>query len=224
MARVAANQDRAVEARKHWVYHQNVLTRTHYTNGKLDSETQEEYIVTPTPDGFKRQRISRREVHGDADVNVHDDGDRDGVPNWFPLSNKDRHKYAFTLLRDEEYRGRPVWVVGFRPKGKAWRDDTGLWAGEALIDQQEFQPVLITTDLAEKLPLGVRVVLGTNVKDVGFKLTYRKLEDGVWLPESYGGEFKLRALFFIGRKISTSVRNSEFRKTDVQSTLTPTIE
>jgi hypothetical protein len=221
MGRVAANQDRAVEARKHWVYHQNILSRVHYTNGKLDSEAEEEYIVTPTPDGLKRERIAHRQT-GHSHDHSPESGSRDGIPNWFPLSSKQRDKYVFKLLREEEYRGKRVWVVDFHPKEKEWRDDeNGVWAGEVLVDQQEHQPVLVTTALARNLPLGVRVALGTNVSNVGFKLTYRKLEDGVWMPESYGGEFKLRALFFIGRKISLSVRNFDFRKTDVQSTVTP---
>jgi hypothetical protein len=225
MMRVAANQDRAVEARKHWVYHQNILSRVHFTNGKLDSEREDEYVVTPTPDGLKRERISHRQTRGEADVGVNHSGDKDGIPNWFPLSGKQRDKYVFRLLREEDYRGRPVWVVDFRPKVNSWRDDeAGLWAGEALIDREEYQPLLVTTAFARNLPLGVRIALGTNVSHLGFKLSYRKLEDGVWMPESYGGEFKLRALFFIGRKISLSVRNSDFRKTDVQSTVTPTME
>jgi hypothetical protein len=225
MARVAANQDRAVAARTHWVYHQNVLTRVHYTNGKLDSETEEEYVVTPEPDGLKRERILYRRTRGDADMNTSESGGRDGIPDWFPLSGNVQDKYTFTLLREEEFRGHPVWVVRFRPKGKVWRDgDSGMWAGEVLIDKEEFQPLLVTTGLAEQLPLGVRLVLGTNVQGLGFKLTYRKLEEGVWMPESYGGEFKLRALFFIGRKISLTVRNSEFRRTDVHSTVTPIME
>jgi hypothetical protein len=225
MARVAANQDRAVDARKHWVYHQNVLSRVHYTNGRLDSEREDEYVVTPTPDGIRRERISHRQTRGNANVDMNHRGDKDGIPNWFPLSGKQHHKYVFKLLREEEYRGRRVWAVNFRPKVNSWRDDEGeLWAGEALVDQEEYQPLLVTTALARNLPLGVRIVLGTNVSHLGFKLSYRKLEDGVWMPESYGGEFKLRALFFIGRKISLSVRNSDFRKTDVQSTVTPTME
>jgi len=79
--------------------------------------------------------------------------------------------------------------------------------------------VRLETSLAGKIPALVKVLLGTDIKGLGFSVTYRKFADGVWFPVSYGGEFEVRGLFFYKRKISVSMRNSDFRKTDVNSTV-----
>jgi hypothetical protein len=109
--------------------------------------------------------------------------------------------------------------VAFQPKAHADLDCDEAWKGEALIDAEEYQPVLVTTEMAQKVPTAVKVLLGTDVKGLGFSVTYRKFADGVWFPVSYGGEFEVRGLFFYKRKISVAMQNSDFRKTDVKSTL-----
>jgi len=65
----------------------------------------------------------------------------------------------------------------------------------------------------------VQILLGTNLKHLGFKVAYQKFEEGLWFPVSYGGEFKLRAVFFYKRTISLSVTNSGFQRSDVTSTV-----
>src|SRR5258707_884375 len=55
MARVAENQDRAQDARKQWVYQQDVLVRMHRSNGKLAREESSQYLVTPTDKGIERE-------------------------------------------------------------------------------------------------------------------------------------------------------------------------
>ena len=77
--------------------------------------------------------------------------------------------------------------------------------------------LLVTTDLTAKVPMGVRVFLGTNVKGVGFSVSYQRVADGVWFPASFGGEFKLNVLFFYRRSVSINVKNSDFKRTDVKS-------
>jgi len=93
------------------------------------------------------------------------------------------------------------------------------WAGEALIDIHEYQPVLITTWLAKGVPIAVQILLGTNLKHLGFKVSYRKFDEGLWFPVSYGGEFQVRAVFLYKRTIALSVTNSGFQKADVTSTV-----
>jgi hypothetical protein len=119
----------------------------------------------------------------------------------------------------EMYRGRSVYRVAFQPKAHANLDCDEAWKGEALIDAEENQPVLVTTEMAQKVPTAVKVLLGTDIKGLGFSVTYRKFADGVWFPVSYGGEFEVRGVFFYKRKISVAMQNSDFRKTDVTSTL-----
>jgi hypothetical protein len=240
MARVAANQDRAESARSSFVYHQNVMIRMNYTNGKLAREEYSEFTVTPTSHGIKKQRthflgkyrdhgklVEYREPKPDMHVHIVIDEDvvsdlseelagdkqtKDGiVRDLFPLTAKEQSKYVFRLDGTEDYRGTTVYRVFFEPKGE------GDWAGEALIDLNEFQPVLITTHQAFKIPLLVKTALGTNVEHCGFKVTYKKFDDGLWFPVTYGGELRLRLLFFYARRIGVSMQNSGFQRADVSS-------
>ena len=98
--------------------------------------------------------------------------------------------------------------------------DEAAWKGEALIDAAEYQPVSVHTKLALKIPLAVKTLLGTDLKGLGFSVTYQKFEEGVWFPVSYGGEFELRAVFFYKRTISVNMVNSDFRRTNVTSNVT----
>jgi len=148
----------------------------------------------------------------------------DGIESdLFPLTYHQQLKYIFRLeggLR--EYRGHHVWPVAFEPKDRVHMADaddggTGIWKGEALIDADEFQPVAITTTLAWKMPAAVRILLGSNIKGLGFSLSYQKVAEGVWFPVSYGGEFEVMGLFLYKRTMSISLVNSGFRHEDVTS-------
>ena len=85
------------------------------------------------------------------------------------------------------------------------------------MDREEYQPVLITTSLAEKVPIWAKTFLGTDVKQVGFKITYKKFDDGLWFPVTYGGEFKFKALFVYARRVGVSLQNSAFQRASVES-------
>jgi hypothetical protein len=148
----------------------------------------------------------------------------DGIEaDLFPLTYHQQLKYAFHLIGGlGDYRGRKVWRVHFEPKTKASlldADESGsaIWKGEALIDAEEFQPVAVNTSLATKLPAAVRILLGTNIRGLGFSLEYGKVADGIWFPVSYGGEFEVTGLFFYRRTMSISLANSGFRHADVSS-------
>ena len=140
---------------------------------------------------------------------------RDGVgADLFPLTYHQQLKYDFRLLGTETFRGREVYRIGFKPKPHM---EGASWKGEALIDKAELQPLTIKSDFAYKIPLLVKALLGTNIKGLGFTLTYQKFEDGVWFPVSYGGEFEVRGLFLYRRTMSIAMTNSDFHKLDVNS-------
>ena len=141
---------------------------------------------------------------------------RDGIDrDMFPLSSKAQAGYTFTLKGEEEYRGHHVYRIDFSPK----KSGEAPWAGEALIDKEACQPVLITTHLATGLPVAVKILLGTDVKQLGFKVTYQKFDDDVWFPVSYGGELRFRVLFLYARRVSMGLVNSDFERADVRSTV-----
>jgi hypothetical protein len=231
MSRVAANQAKSVEARKYYVYRQNERISLHKANGKLACQETQEYTVTPGPNGVVKRR-TKAEAKGDGTCSVNSGSSNeaggtetrhsgDGIPHdLFPLTADRQRLYSFQVENLEKYRGRDAYRVHFQPNHQRDQDgDEGYWKGEALVDAKEFQLAQVTTDLTAKIPLAVRILLGTNVHGVGFTVSYERMPDGVWFPASFGGEFEVRALFFIRRTVVIDVRNSDFRRTDVVSTL-----
>lgn len=249
MSRVAINQAKSQELREEYIYHQSQLLRMIRGSGRLAREEKREYAITPEVHSIKRELSKfegKYESHGqyfgydrpgyeykgiDIDGQLLDDmsrdmladrKSRDGVArDLFPLTYHEQLKYNFKLVRTETYRGRQAYRVAFEPIPHLHcPDHEPIWKGEALIDAEEYQPILVTTKMALKIPLVVRTVLGTNIRGLGFSVTYQKFEDGVWFPVSYGGEFEVRALFLYKRTITVSAVNSDFRRTNVASSIT----
>ena len=243
MRRVAENQERSESARAQYVYRQNAMVRLLRTNGKLSREEKHEYVVTPTPKGIEKKMVKFEGQyeekgklhpydqpgfeHKDTDLDAelatdliedltNDDESKDGVDaDLFPLTKKAQADKVFTLRGTSKHRGRQVYRIGFEPIDKS---DFG-WTGEALVDAEEFQPVFLQTKLSRGLPMAVKVLLGTNLKQLGFSLSYNRVAPGVWFPVSYGTEFRIDAFWFYKRNITFSMANSDFRKTDVSSTI-----
>ncbi|MFN7993258.1 MAG: hypothetical protein U0Q18_06640 [Bryobacteraceae bacterium] len=244
MARVAENQARAQEMRKAYIYNQKVMARFVRHSGKMTREEKHEYVVTPKPDGTEKKltHFEGRYVHKgqvvpidepgkehdgldiDADVMrdlvndlTNDKESKDGIGHdLFPLTAKEQAKYQYTLVGKEAYRGREVYRVKFVPKPKT---EDAEWKGEALIDTAECQPVSVNTTFATKIPMAVKVLLGTDIKGLGFAVSYQKFDDGIWFPVSYGGEFHIRAVFFYNRNMSMSLVNSGFERAKVSSSV-----
>ena len=248
MSRVARNQAKTLDARTSYVYHQSQLLRMLRGSHKVAREEHREYVVTPKDRGFVKKLAhfeGKYESHGqlvsfdkpgyhyksldlDADLlqsfsedMTNDKDSRDGIAHvLFPLTYHQQLKYAFKLEGTETRDGRQVYRVSFTPKPKPKLDDDGaIWKGEALIDAAEYQPVKVTTSMAWKMPLAVKTLLGTNISGLGFTVTYQRVADGVWFPVSYGGEFKFRGLFLYERSVTISMKNSDFQRTDVTSSI-----
>jgi hypothetical protein len=247
MAKIAENQDRAEAARASYVYQQEIRVRLIRTNGKLGREEDREYTVTPGPNGVERELAHFSGKYGvdgreypisepgqhyrdkDIDANIAknladgfggDKETRDGInEDLFPLTARKQGKYKFTLAGEDTWHGRKVFRILFEPARENGKIDL-VWAGEVLVDEADFCPALITTHMAKGIPLAVKMFLGTDVRQLGFKLTYEKIGDNLWFPVSYGGEFKLRVVFGYARTISLGLTNSTFRKADVSSAVT----
>ena len=162
---------------------------------------------------------------------VNDEKSRDGIPeSLFPLRTKDLVSYEFSLKGQTNYKGRPVYRIAFRPGEKA----KGLciqipdeangcqqrpWKGEVLVDVEDLQPARIDTSLARGIPWAVRTFLGTNVRQIGFSISYVRVAEGVWFPSTYGTEFHLDVLWFYKRTIALSLENSGFQRTQASSTI-----
>jgi hypothetical protein len=247
MARVAKNQDRSEALRLQVVYHQTVLARMHRSRQRLAREEYYEFKVLPTERGVKKERVVFRgkyEKDGklfeydqpgyeykDTDVDgeilkdmveemTHDKTSKDGMHvELFPLTRERQAKYDFQLHGKEIYNGREVWKVTFTAKkGEEW-ETFFSGAGEALIDTQDYEPVLITAHQTKGMPMAVRIMLGTNVRQTGFKVAYQNFGDGLWFPVTYGGEFDVRVLFGYHRKMSISMKNADVRRAKVESSI-----
>jgi hypothetical protein len=239
MARVAANQDRAVKQRAEYLYQQQIRIISRKTNGRLMRDETTDYLVTPTPDGTKKEMkrlVGRawfkgryvefnkepgpnpdsldRDLVDDLRDGLANDRSKDGLArDLFPLTTDEQKDYRFELEGEETFEGRRVYRIRFAPRDK----HDIAWAGEALIDCREYQPLRVYTKLSRKLPLFVRTVLGTSLPGVGFDVEYHRFGEDVWFPVSFGTEFRLRAVFFIKRDISISLKNSAFEHVHVKS-------
>lgn len=236
MARVAANQDRTVEQRKSWVYVQKIRIETRRTNGGLIRREIATYTVTPGESSTRKTLTSLEGCHWhggkwvqfrgepalkdtiDAEIvsefrhELMDDTSKDGLGrDLFPLTTADQAKHTFQLLGEQTVHGRNAYRVAFRPLEKGEL----TWAGEALIDTQEFQPLNVFTTLAHRIPVAVRTLLGTDLPGLGFNVNYKRLDDGTWFPSTFGTEFRMHIVFFLNRQVSISLENSDFRHISV---------
>ena len=187
------------------------------------------------PDQSQPAKPQAKEDSGSVTIDD-DDTDRDLVENMrknllgekskdginarlFPLTPKGQEDYTFKLVGREQRNGRDVFHIEFTPKDKS---DFG-WKGDAFIDTTAYQPVIVRTTMSRKIPIAVRALLGTNVPGLGFTVIYAPQPDGVWLPVSFGTEFKIHVLFFFNREIVISAENKGFEKTHVTSTIISTV-
>lgn len=190
-------------------------------------------MIAYTEPGFKYKGI---DLDGDlirdlTDGLVNDKQTRDGIPhNLFPFSTKDLPRYSFTLKGESEEHGRRLCHIAFRPfersncihVGSDEHDECGDvpdWAGDAWIDAEDLQPVRVITRTAWAVPWGIRVFLGTNLRQLGFTINYVRVAPNVWFPSTYGTEFQLKVLWGYTRTITLSMENSAFKRGDATSTI-----
>lgn len=245
MAKLAENQKAASELRRGVVYKQDVLARMHRGKSKLAREHDYTFNVMPKPDSFDREMVrfeGKYERRGKyytyddpefeyqkIDVDGHilhelvedwtgESESKDGLNNdLFPFTKEKQSHYDFTLHGTEDYKDRKVYKITFKPKVK--EDFEIWWAGEVLVDLKDLQPVVVTSHQAKGIPMAVKIILGTDIRKTGFKVTYKDFGDGLWFPEQYGGELEVRVLFGYARKISFSMLNSDLRRANVESSV-----
>jgi len=240
MQKVAENQDRGQKERLAYVYEEHIDVITRHTNGKLAREEVTDYLVTPTAKGVNKKQLAVKGRYlkkgqyqsfaGDPvpgggeglDGSIvesfrHDlteDDSKDGLgKDLFPLSTEEQKDLRFELAGEQMVSGRKAYRIRFTP---ADRNEL-TWAGEALIDEEEFQPVSVYTRLSRRMPFAVRALLGTDVPGLGFNTQYKRLDKDVWFPVSFGTEFRLHAVFFINRIITVSMENRNFKRASVDS-------
>ncbi len=246
MAKVATNFVAGDDLRRGYVYTQKVNSRVLRTDKKVSSEEFREYTVIPGPNGNAKKLVKRTgqrrkgnqmvpyaSTAEDRDYNtggegtlaeslisslINDEKSRDGVnTDLFPFLPKDLSNYKFTLIGTKGIRGRPAHRIAFEAKEGANFEHP--WAGEALIDMEDLHPVQIETRLAPKFPFVIRTLLGTNLRQSGFSVSYARVAPGVWFPATYGTEFRLDIAFLYKRIVTMSMESSDFRRVAADSTI-----
>ena len=241
MAKVATNLEQGSELRKSYVYTQKILTRLLRTNAKLAREERREYTVTPDGKSTKKKLVllegqyekdkklhpytesSDRPFGLDglivqvlADESVNDEESKDGIGmGFFPFLPKNLPDYKFSLIGTETYRDRPIHRISFEGKTKE-----SPWAGEALIDVEDLHPLSLQTKLNFKMPLLIKAMLGTNLRQTGFSLTYTRIAPGLWFPATYGTEMRFDLLFGYKRVVTMSMESTNFKKASADSAVT----
>ena len=181
--------------------------------GAKDNEAQKKDDDDPISVTIGEEGMDRDLVENMRKNLMHDKS-KDGInAHLFPLTSKEQASYTFRLTGRERLNGRDVFHITFRPKDK---NEFG-WKGEAYVDTTAYQPVLVTTEMARKIPFAVRTLLGTNVPGLGFTVVYAPQPDGVWFPVSFSSEFKIHVLYFFHREIVLDAQNREFEKTHSSS-------
>jgi hypothetical protein len=180
---------------------------------KQDKKDKKDKDKDPASDPNSNETLDRDLVENMRWNLIHDKS-KDGVnAHLFPLTTKDQLNYAFRMVGRERLNGRDVYHIAFRPKEK---NDFG-WSGDAFIDTTAYQPVLVTTGMARKIPFAVRTLLGTDVPGLGFTITYAPQTNGVWFPVTFSTEFKIHVLYFFHRQIILDAQNRDFEETHVSS-------
>ena len=148
---------------------------------------------------------------------------KDGLAkSLFPLTSAESKKYQYELEGEQTYKGEPVYKIRFWPRKEyqGFDDEQTVWAGEAVINKADLQPISVTTHMAKGLPFLVKTMLGTNLHELGYAVSYRRFDKSVYFPVSYGGEFDVKAVFFYKRTFTLSLENTDFRRAEADSTVT----
>jgi len=242
------HQDRSREQQVRWIFDQEVFVRLLRGGGKLAREERRFYRVRPNMQSTDReltalqgQVVLKGKVHPYFDTDYRhrsmdidgeltesfsndlmdkydpraDRGDDDSV---YPLSKRMLEGHDFTFHGRDEYKRRSVFRFTFQPKPKN-SPERGFWEGEILIDTASLAPVLIITHQAKGVPLVVRTLLGSNVRQLGYRLEYTERDDGTWFPSIYSAEFSFRILFGYARRVAMMSRNSNFLRASAESSI-----
>lgn len=246
LSRLADSQERAVEARRTIVYQQNALVRLWRAYGRLAREERRTCPVTPAPAGTEKklERFEGRYENrgqllpctspgfnrGDFDLDgaliqsltdewLNGRWSRDGIASdLFPLTRREQRGCRFMFEGCRTVAGRPAFLLRFQPRGKDG-GESKPWAGDVFVDPEEYQPRVVSTKLAWNVPAAVRILFGTNIRQLGFHVTFQKAGHGLWFPSACGTEFSLRVLYGYRRNIPLNAVHSDFRRTDAESTV-----
>jgi hypothetical protein len=143
MEKMAANMEKAAEARRQYVYRQTIKGSMIRGDGQMSRKESREYSVTPQAVGTDKKLVSLNgeyrkgkqtlsynepgfkykdnDIDGELLSDLIDDltGDkdsRDGISeSLFPLRTKDLRAYRFAMKGKADYKGRSTYDITFEP-------------------------------------------------------------------------------------------------------------
>jgi hypothetical protein len=128
-------------------------------------------------------------------------------------------RFEFRSLARESHSGRDVLVLAFEPRpGKRDLDSDHVLralAGSLWVDEQDraVRRAEIESTRGFKVALG----WGASLKSLAVSMEFRRLEDGVWLPESVVATASGRVLIFKGFRRRRITSYSNYRRFEASS-------
>jgi hypothetical protein len=142
-------------------------------------------------------------------------GDGDNRENF--LNGDLLDKYAFTLVGEESFNGRPTYALTFQPKSNSLPVKQMIdrllnqLSGKVWIDAAEFE--IAKGELRLQNEVNLWGGLLGSLSRFSFTLKRSRIDDGVWFNKSSSGDFEGRKLLEPTR-IKTYSESSEFRRLD----------
>ncbi len=188
MTNAAANMERAVDARRQYVYDQKVRAKLIRSDGKLSREEKRAYSAAPGESRTEKKLVSLEGAYRDSksgkmvaydqprvkhkgmdiDAELIDDligslvdskKSRDGIPaSLFPLRAADLPGYRFHLVETIELGGRPTHRIAFEPVRKSFCVAIGDDQEGACEGKQAWKGEALI-DAEDQLPAGIQTQL-----------------------------------------------------------------
>ncbi len=132
---------------------------------------------------------------------------------------------AFSNERRETINGRDTIVVDYAgdPHAKTRNSFENVFrelGGTVWIDEQDKAIQHLEGRFLNDFKMGGGLIVDLH-KGTSFQATFSKVNNEVWLPQSFGGQGSVRALLFVNIHGTQAGRNSDYRKFKATSTLLP---
>ncbi len=132
--------------------------------------------------------------------------------------------YDFTLLPDEVFEGRPLWVIraeprpGYEPKRKEARI-LPKFHGTIWVDQADYAWAKLEAEAIDTVSFGwflARIHRGTR-----FRIEQTRVNDEVWLPRHVAVLLDARIALFKNYNVDVDATYRDYKKFRVDSKITP---
>ena len=226
MERVAANQDDGEGLRKEYVYKQHIHIVTHKPGSRMVREETADYDVEPQQLGIEKHLKSLTGRYWNKGKYVEFQGEQ--------VEGGTQGELVDYLQNHEALPGGTDADLIHNLRNYVTDDTSKDGLGHALfpltsegLKDYEFKLLgqeveagrnVYHIALSRRIPFLVRKTW-FDLPGFGFDVVYKRQEDGLWFPSTFGTEFQMRVgpLPIFNRDVSTSLENSEFEHVHVEN-------